>query len=164
MDKTEKKTRDRLGRWVKGVTGNAKGRPLKFARLDAGDLLTFKNTAIEVTTPDGSVLMTREAAIQHRMYQSAMKGNVHAQIFLARRFERFKESNARILDGVNRIISDLRKHNRPLTDHELTLIEMARAVMTALPLTDEDVPKVPLGRKRHGKPKRKGNGDGGSGS
>src|SRR5262245_40283352 len=88
--------RDSHGRWLKGVSGNPNGRHQKYAKIDSDDLQRFKNTVLEVNTPDGRKVMTREAAIQHRLYQSAMQGNVYAQIYLARRFEKHAEQMSEI--------------------------------------------------------------------
>jgi len=151
MDETAKKTRDVLGRWVKGVSGNTKGRPPKVARVESADLLTFINTLIEVNTPDGPVLMNREAALLYRLYQSAMKGNVHAQIFLARRFDRHHEGKAVILTELNRIIETIHAEKRRPSDWEATLFELARQHMNAGPVTDDQKPKVPLRKTRRGK-------------
>lgn len=159
----ENESRDRQGRWVKGVSGNRKGRPPKLARLDHGDLQTFKNTAIEVNTPDGSVLMTREAAILHRLYQAAMKGNVHAQIFLSRRFEKHYEHKATIAAELYRLIRDVTEGKRELTDYESALIEGALRHLGARPWPEEEPPKVSLRRTRRRKPKRRsGESDAGS--
>lgn len=154
----EKKTRDRLGRWVKGVSGNTRGRPSKFARIDHGDFQSFKNSLIEVNTPDGTVMMTREAAVLHRLYQSAMKGNVHAQIHLSRRFDRYYEGKGVIAAEVQRIISEIKQTGRRPTEYEKALIEGARRHLGEIPWPEEEAPKMPLRRTRHRKPKRKGGG------
>jgi hypothetical protein len=152
----EDKSRDRQGRWVKGVSGNRKGRPPKLARLDHGDLQTFKNTAMEVNTPDGLVLMTREAAVLHRLYQAAMKGNVHAQIFLSRRFEKHAESKAAVAAELHRIISKIKEGKRAPTDYEMALIEAALMHLGARPWPEEEPPKVRLSRTRRRTPQRRG--------
>ena len=163
MDETAKKTRDALGRWLTGVSGNPKGRPEKFARVDHGDLQTFKNSLIEVNTPDGPVMMTREAAVLHRLYQSAMKGNVHAQIFLSRRFEKHHESKAVIAAEVARIIADIKQTKRKPSDYELALLEGAEMHLGEIPWPEEEPPKISLRKSRRRKPKAPGGkGDAGS--
>jgi uncharacterized protein DUF5681 len=109
MAKKKKPLRDSQGRWMKGVSGNPKGRPHKYAKVDFGDLLHFKNTVLAVNTSDGRVMMTREAAVQLRLYQSAIQGNVHAQIFLARRFQRYRQDEGEILEKYLRLLAELRE-------------------------------------------------------
>lgn len=125
----KKRTRDRLGRWVKGASGNPAGRPRKFARVDHGNLEMFKNTVIEVNTPDGRVVMTREAAVQHRLYQSAMKGNVHAQVHLARRFERHGLSKDTIHAGLYYMVHEIMAEGRQPTPYERGLIDQGIKVL-----------------------------------
>lgn len=120
MPEDKKRVRDLQGRWVKGVSGNPKGRPNRLARVDAGNLEYFINTVREVNTPEGRVMMTREAAIQHRIYQSAMQGNVHAQIFMARRFEKYYERKAEIAAKLQDLFFHL-KETGPLPDQCLGL-------------------------------------------
>ena len=79
---SEKPKRDARGRWLPESTGNRNGRPRKLSRIDTGDTMRFKNELLEVPTPEGPWMMTREAAVQHRLYEAAMKGNVQALIFL----------------------------------------------------------------------------------
>ena len=87
MAEDQKSSRDRHGRWVKGVTRQPQRAPKQIREHRLRRTRRFMNTVLEVTTPEGRTMMTREAAIQHRLYQSAMQGNVHAQIYLSRRFE-----------------------------------------------------------------------------
>src|SRR3546814_4394557 len=115
----------RISDWSSDVcSSDLNGRPHKYARIDTGNVQRFMNTTIEVTTPDGRVtMMTREGAILHRLYQSAMKGNVHAQIFLARRFEKHTESRMALALELKRIVSNLRESNRAPTEYEAMLLE-----------------------------------------
>jgi hypothetical protein len=152
MPDDNKRERDLQGRWVKGVSGNPKGRPPKFLRIDAGDLETFMNTIREVSTPDGEVMMTREAAIQHRLYQSAMQGNVHAQIFLARRFEKYYERKAHISNGLQDLFFNLKETGRHPTEQEQLWMYAARVFLRDLPR--EDGPP-PMFRKPGRRRKRK---------
>jgi len=152
MDETAKKTRDALGRWLKGVSGNPKGRPEKFARVDHGDLQTFKNSLIEVNTPDGPVMMTREAAVLHRLYQSAMKGNVHAQIFLSRRFEKHHEGKAVIAAEALRLWDEIKRANRKPTEDEMALFHGVRMHLGEIPWPEEEAPKISLRKSRRRKP------------
>jgi len=163
MDEKGKKIRDARGRWPKGVSGNAKGRPEKVARVDHGDLQTFKNTLIEVNTPDGPVMMTREAAILHRLYQAAMKGNVHALIHMSRRFDRHYESKAVIAAEATRIIAEIKQAKRKPTDYELAVLEGARMHLGEIPWPEVEPPKISLRKTRRRKPKgRSGESDAGS--
>jgi hypothetical protein len=148
MGRKKKPLRDGQGRWVKGVSGNPKGRPDKFAKVDFGDLEYFKNTVREVNTPDGKVMMTREAAVQHRLYQSAMQGNVHAQIFLARRFQRHHQDQGEILDKYLRLLAELR--DREPTSFEERWMDAAKVFLRIVPRPSE-TPK-PRRRPRSRRP------------
>jgi hypothetical protein len=154
--KTEsKRTRDPLGRWLKKVSGNPKGRPPDMARVDHGDLLTFKNEVRLVNTRDGKILMTREAAVLHRLYEAAMKGNVHAQIFLTRRFEKYYRDTAGIAVELRRIVSDIRKQKRPPTDYEAALLEGAMDALDPSRRLKDGPQMVHAGQFRPGKRKPK---------
>src|SRR5574338_872349 len=122
----KKPKRDLHGRWVKGVSGNPNGRPHKYARVDTGDLDKFFGTTIEVKNPDGRMtIMTREAAILHRLYQSAMKGNVHAQIFLSRRFDKHYMDKAGVFLEFHLMMNKIRERDRKPTELEWAFIEGA---------------------------------------
>ena len=152
MAENQKSSRDRQGRWVKGFSGNPKGRPGKYANIDSGDFLRFKNTVREVTTPEGRIMMTREAAIQHRLYQSAMQGNVHAQIHLSRRFKQHAEEVGKLWAQFRDLVFRVKEEKREYTEAEIQW-------MNALRVHSGDLmPEAPKRRSRH-KPKRK---DGGS--
>jgi uncharacterized protein DUF5681 len=150
----KKSSRDGHGRWLKGISGNPNGRPHKYAKVDRGDLLRFKNTIREVPTPDGPIMMTREAAIQHRLYQSAMQGNVHAQIFLARRFEKYDEEMSKTVAKFTELVSRLKEEKRDPTLEELTFLNGARIAMGDLPRPKDTFERVGKQRSRR-KPKRK---------
>jgi len=152
MAEDAKSSRDSHGRWVKGVSGNPKGRPDKYANVDAGAFLRFKNTVREVTTPEGRIMMTREAAIQHRLYQSAMQGNVHAQIYLSRRFRQHAEDMAKAWADFHELVFRVKEEKREYTEAEIHRLNALRANSGDL------MPEAPKRRSRH-KPKRN---DGGS--
>jgi hypothetical protein len=158
MAEDPKPSRDSHGRWVKGVSGNPKGRPDKYAKVDFGDFLEFKNTVREVNTLEGRIVMTREAAIQHRLYQSAMQGNVHAQIFLARRFEKFAENIAEVSAKFNDLVSRLREEKREPTFAESLWLKTAEVAMHERPRPKSTFVRTGKRRSRR-KPERK---DGGS--
>ena len=152
MPEDAKRVRDLQGRWVKGVSGNQNGRPHKYAKVDFGDLLLFKNTVREVSTPEGKVMMTREAAVQHRLYQSAMQGNVYAQVFLARRFESYEKSRiqgqADILAKVLRLLNEVQETGREFTRGEERWLELARIYLGLQPRPGEIHPKPRRRRSR----------------
>jgi len=152
--KRNKVSRDRQGRWVKGTSGNPNGRPHKYAKIDFGNLEQFKNFALEVKTSDGPVVMTREAAVQHRLYQSAMQGNVHAQIFLARRFEKFAENIAEVSAKFNDLVSRLREEKREPTLAESLWLHSAQVLMHERPQPKSTFVRTGKHRSRR-KPKRK---------
>jgi hypothetical protein len=158
MAENQKSSRDRHGRWAKGVSGNPKGRPGKYANIDHGDFLRFKNTVREVTTPEGRIMMTREAAIQHRLYQSAMQGNVHALIYLARRFDTHAEEMSRIVQKFHDLVFLLREQKRGPTDDEASILHAAQVAMGDLPRPKDNFQRTGKHRSRR-KPERK---DGGS--
>jgi hypothetical protein len=144
----KKPSRNLQGRWVKGVSGNPDGRPHKFAKIDTGNLEYFMNTVREVNTPDGRVVMTREAAVQHRLYQSAMQGNVYAQIFLARRFDKYNENKAELDAKLKRLLANLRETEREPTDAEMEWMATAAEILRYLPRPNEKPPKKRRSRRK----------------
>ena len=92
-DHSDRPDRDAGGRWLKGHCPNPKGRPRKWAQSDynPGDLRDFGNTLIEVNVSGQRTLMDRRAALLHKMYEIAMKGNVSMQRFLYQEFGRNDE-------------------------------------------------------------------------
>jgi hypothetical protein len=148
--------RDVRGRWTKGVSGNPKGRPNKYANIDFGDFLRFKNTVLEVDTPLGRKVLTREAAVQERLYASAMKGNVHAQIFLMRQFEKFKETEAELQTRLDTLLDVIRKQEGEPTEEQVKLWRMTRM---ALGLDRPDFKKKPQRSQATKKIKRPKNPD-----
>ena len=160
MAENQKSSRDSHARWVKGVSGNPKGRPKKYSKIDMGQLDRFMHTVLEVNTAEGRTVMTREAAIQYRLYQSAMQGNVHAQIFLARRFEKFNETNQKNLAKVIDLLNQLKQEKRGMTLEESTFLAAAQKSMHAEPQPNEAQDLLKDWKRRlHRKRKRK---DGGS--
>jgi Family of unknown function (DUF5681) len=150
----KKSSRDSHGRWAKGVSGNPKGRPHKYANFDHGDFLRFKNTILEVNTPDGRRVMTREAAIQHRLYQSAMQGNVHAQIFLARRFDKYAEEMSKIVAKFHDLVFLLKEEKRGPTEAETSILNAAQVAMGDRPRPKDTFQRTGKPRSRR-TPKRK---------
>ena len=90
--KTESKPRrDARGRYVKGCSGNVKGRPKKKRPEPVpyqGDIRWFANLMIEVNSNGERQSMDRRTALLNKMYESAMKGRVSMQRFLYQEFER----------------------------------------------------------------------------
>ena len=83
-------------------------------------------------------MMTREAAVQHRLFQSAMKGNVQAQIHLSRKFEEFEQRRAEIELGLRKLMEKMENPNACLTDEESTFVEAATRFLNGdLPADDE---------------------------
>lgn len=75
------RTRDARGRFVKGVSGNPKGRPTDVSKVDFGDFLKFKNTMVKVDTLQGKRFLTREAAILERLLCLGHEGQRHGADF-----------------------------------------------------------------------------------
>jgi hypothetical protein len=110
--------------------------------------MRFKNELLEVPTPDGPRMMTREAAVQHQIFQAAMKGNVQAQIFLSRKFEKLAERRAEIEWGLRKLVEKLEGENAPaLTDEQSTFIEAATRYLDG-EISIDEVPFVPVGDPR----------------
>jgi hypothetical protein len=117
------------GHWRKGVSGNPKGRPTKLSKVDFGDWLRFKNTILDVDTPHGRKTLTREAAIQERLYASAMKGNVHAQIFLMKKFEADRETRADLEAKFKNLREEIKRQTTPTTAEQMALLAEAAEVL-----------------------------------
>ena len=117
------------GHWRKGVSGNPKGRPTKLSKVDFGDWDRFKYTILDVDTPHGRKTLTREAAIQERLYASAMKGNVHAQIFLMKRFEADRESKADLEHKFKNLREELKNQKTPPTDEQMEFLAQGAVVL-----------------------------------
>lgn len=116
---------------MSGSSGNLKGRPRKTVKIDAGDLRRFKDTVIEVPTPDGTKLMTREGAVWHRLYQTAMKGGVQAQRFLLKEFEKLNERRAEIQHRLEAIVRWMDEDPKAkLTREEADFVENARRYLS----------------------------------
>jgi hypothetical protein len=129
------------------VSGNPKGRPTKLSKVDFGDLERFRNTLVEIDTPYGRRSMTRRAAIQERLYVSAMKGNVHAQIHLDRKFEKSMQDRAEISAELNRLVLDIVTKGRQPTEEEADWIQKVRVLFRELPRPGEKV-KEPRSRAK----------------
>lgn len=136
-------TRDSHGRFRKGApTNNPKGRPTKLSKVEFGDFELFKNTTVEVDAPNGRKrILTREAAIQERLYASAMKGNVQAQIFLTRKFEQSKEALVEAEALLNQIQKKLQGEAREPTDDEAAAMRLARLALNIDPRPDWKIKK-----------------------
>jgi hypothetical protein len=117
------------GHWRKGVSGNPKGRPTNISKVDFGDWLAFKNTYLKVDTLHGRRFLTREAAIQERLYASAMKGNVHAQIFLMKRFEQDRETRAGLEVKFKNLREEIKRQTTPTTDEQIELLAEGAMVL-----------------------------------
>ena len=110
--------------------------------------MRFKNELLDVPTPEGPRMMTREAAVQHRMYEAAMKGNVQAQIFLSRKFEQLAQRRAEIEWGLRKLVEKLEDKNAPaLTDEQSTFIEAAMRYLDG-EISIDEVNLVPVGTPR----------------
>ncbi|MGE4061548.1 MAG: DUF5681 domain-containing protein [Sphingomonadales bacterium] len=151
MDK--KGQRDRRGRWVKGVSGNPKGRPLLLARIEHGDIELFKNETTRVNTPSGVVMMTREGAVLHRMYQAAMNGNVQAMVHLSRKFEKYRETMDSIMFSATNILEHYKTLKRPLTEAEERTFELISSFVHRKPQEAQTMHVPP---KRYRKSRRQG--------
>jgi hypothetical protein len=149
--------RDARGRWVKGYCPNPSGRPRKYANVDIGDTMLFKNKILEVATPEGQRIMTREGAILHRLFQSALQGDVRAQMYLDRKFEQARLSRGALANEINRVRVQMAEN----PDWKPTLwqeIMMAQAdALLSQPgerLVSTDVPKAPRKRSRKARKER----------
>ena len=82
-----KPTRDARGRWLKGHCPNPKRSAAKESQTDyhPGDIRHFGNTLIDVAANGRVETMDRRTALNHKMFESAMKGRVSMQRFLYKR-------------------------------------------------------------------------------
>lgn len=130
-------SRDAHGRFLKGTTGNPKGRPTKLSMVESADFALFKGTMVEVDSVRGRKrILTREAAIQERLYASAMKGNVQAQIFLSRKFDAFAVATGEAEALLHQIYKTIRAEDRPPTEDEAAAIRMWRMRLNLDPRPD----------------------------
>jgi len=101
----EKRKRDERGRWLPGFCGNINGRPRKKPRRCEADLFVFGSTLTTVKMNGESVEMTQREANMKKLYESAMKGSVRAQIHLEKEFQRLDQERAEghvLLDSLER--------------------------------------------------------------
>lgn len=107
-DSPAKPTRDARGRWLKGHCPNPRGRPRKKVQADyhQGDIRHFGNTLIDVAANGRVETMDRRTALNHKMFESAMKGRVSMQRFLYKEFERNDE----------RLVAARLRHEQLLTE------------------------------------------------
>jgi len=128
-------TRDARGRFLKGTTGNPKGRPPKISLIESSDFELFRGTMVEIDNPRGGrkKILTREGAIQERLYASAMKGNVQAQIFLSRKFQEAKEALAESQARLRQIENRLNTEGYKPTDEERAAARMLRIALNLDP-------------------------------
>jgi hypothetical protein len=84
----QKPNRDSRGRWLPGSSGNLYGRPKEpdLVGTDANTYV-FAETILTLNVNGRPVEMTRDEAIQNKIFQSAMNGDVRAQIFLSKQFD-----------------------------------------------------------------------------
>lgn len=150
----EQPRRDARGRWVKGFTGNRNGRPRKYSKLDVGDTLLFKDHILEVPTQDGERVMTREGAILHRLFQSALKGDVRAQIYLDRKFEKAGEERAALELQLDRLRAQMA--DNPEFEPTIWQLQVMKKVAEAVAAPGErrlrGEPPLASRRKRRRKP------------
>jgi Family of unknown function (DUF5681) len=86
-DDAKSKSRTPRGQWVKGVSGNPKGRPRRSSsRPSQADLYLFGQDELELQTNGRRVRMTRREILLSKIYERAIKGDVRAQIHLDKRF------------------------------------------------------------------------------
>lgn len=83
-DDTNSPGRDASGRFVKGFTGNKRGRPPKKRRLEvpnqlARDFLEFGRQSITVPGPNGPREITKNELVIESVFAGAMKGRVGSQ-------------------------------------------------------------------------------------
>lgn len=74
MSNEDNPTRDRRGRWRKGVSPNPAGRPRKEPEISDADIRKFKNTLVDVTINGEVRSLTRQEVLMHAMYEQAVKG------------------------------------------------------------------------------------------
>lgn len=84
--------RDSKGRWIKGTTGNSRGRPRSTPDLDMSDVWNFAKEPVEIAVGGEKQLMTRHEVGLLKAFASALKGHITAQRYLLEKFERTEES------------------------------------------------------------------------
>jgi hypothetical protein len=94
----DKPTRDARGRWLPDYCPNPNGRPKKEpkpkASYDGSDIRIFGYTLVDLTANGQKETMIRRTALNNKMFESAMKGNVSMQRFLYKEFVKNDERMA----------------------------------------------------------------------
>jgi hypothetical protein len=97
-DEPTSSARDARGRWLPGHCPNPKGRPKKSSRKfeDQSDIRKFASTLVPISANGQKQLMDRKSALLHKIFETAMKGNVSAQRHLFGLFEKNTEKLAEL--------------------------------------------------------------------
>jgi hypothetical protein len=95
--------RNAAGQFVKGSSGNPKGRPKKRPVFSPADTLVLANTVVNVKIDGTMREMTRRELNHLRLFEAANRGDVRAQIYLDRKFEKLDEARAHIWARLQRL-------------------------------------------------------------
>lgn len=93
-DDNDPDDRDEKGRFRKGVSGNPFGRPRKKIPLSEADPFVFAQTLIKLGSGEKPVELTRREAIEHKLFELAMKGSVRAVVELRNGWAKMDEMRA----------------------------------------------------------------------
>ena len=94
--------RDDKGRWVKGRTGNPRGRPKNVPDLDMADVHNFAKEPIEIAVGGEKQRMTRHEIVMLKAFESAMRGRITAQKYLLEKFEQAEVSRGYVALSLER--------------------------------------------------------------
>jgi len=90
------RARNKKGQFETGHTGNPRGRPKKKktpATIPSPTRASFANTLVDIKNAQRqTVVMTRRELNHLRLFEAAAKGDVRAQIYLDRKFEKWTRS------------------------------------------------------------------------
>ena len=76
------------GQWAKGTSGNPNGRPRKMPDPDMADAFLFGQVGVNITVAGERQFVTRRELNLLKLYETAAKGRISAQIYLDKKFDK----------------------------------------------------------------------------
>lgn len=115
--------RDKKGQWMK--SGNPNGRPKKVPDLDMSDIYNFSQSTMEVTIGGKTVIMTKYEALNHKIFETALKGDRVAQKFCLEKFEEAEMSQEFVRLRVEQFFERYYDDPSAISEDEFRLMKLA---------------------------------------